>query len=196
MGKYFIADVYAKLVLDTMPKTGRGTIRTITTSTIVSVADQNRKFTDYTSLKWVSRCILSLSGDCGCPVEACFNSEGTITSPFYPSDYPADFTITALITAPDGQRVSITFDDFVMESSSSCSNDFMTLHDGDSLSDTTIGTYCGTTSPGCVRSSSESLLWYFETNSVREERGFSASFDLGGNIRYFCVTFKLEKEFK
>ncbi len=84
------------------------------------------------------------------------------------------------MTAPSGQTVTINFDDFETQYSSSCSFDFLVLYDGDSTSESEIGTYCGTNSPGCISSSAENLLLYLESNSGSNERGFSATFNFRG----------------
>ena len=135
--------------------------------------------------------VVLLVGDCGCQADACFvEDEGTVTSPFYPSDYPANIAVTALITAPTGQTVTITFgDDFETESSTTCAFDFLTLYDGATSSDTEIGTYCGTTGPGCITSSSENLLIYFESDGSREEKGFTSSYNFDGKMHAAVVVF-------
>ena len=98
----------------------------------------------------------------------------------YPEDYPGDSVITTLIEAPPGQTVTITFSDFAVEYDSSCDNDYLVLHDGSNMDDTEIGTYCGTTGPGCVESSTEYLLMIFTTDTWTEERGYFASFNFDG----------------
>ena len=79
----------------------------------------------------------------------------------------------------------MVFIDFETESSSSCSHDFLVIYDGDSITDSEIGTYCGTNSPGCVTSSTENLLITFETDGSVTRRGFLASFNFQSKCSMF-----------
>ena len=79
--------------------------------------------------------------------------------------------------------MTINFDDFEVEYiSSSCRYDFLIIYDGSAITDSEIGRYCGTTSPGCVTSSAENLLLYFESDVSTEERGYSATFNFQGKF--------------
>ena len=124
--------------------------------------------------------MFSPSGDCGCEYTSCLNETGNITSVNYPNNYPDDSVVTTLIEAPPGQTVTIAFSDFEVEYDSSCDDDFLVIYDGSTTSDTEIGTYCGTTGPGCVHSSAEYLLLSFTTDSFTERRGYFASFNFVG----------------
>ena len=120
-------------------------------------------------------------GECGCIYDHCFDVEGTLESPNYPNDYPDDLYMSILITAPDGQTVTILFVDFELEYvSRSCSYDSLIIYDGSSTGDSEIGTYCGTISPDCITSTSKYLLMVFETDGSTEERGFRSHFNFQG----------------
>ena len=78
--------------------------------------------------------------------------------------------------------ITIHFDgNFETEScSSSCTCDYVVVYDGATTSDTEIGTYCGTTAPGYITSSSNNLLVTFISNVDFQSNGFSATFYFEG----------------
>ena len=116
-----------------------------------------------------------------CSHTDCFTEDGTFTSANYPSDYESNTHDSWLITAPSGQTITINFKDFKTEEDAGCdSYDFVTLYDGDSRSDTEIGSYCDTDGPECQESSSNHLLVTFESDSTTEFRGFDVEFFVGG----------------
>ncbi|XP_071498643.1 extracellular serine proteinase-like [Diadema antillarum] len=106
-------------------------------------------------------------------------SSGSFTSPNYPNNYENSLTCDYLVVTGDGKAVTVTFDDFNLESSSSCSYDSLTIYDGASSSDNLLGEWCGTNSPGIVTGYSQSMLIRFKTDSSLTYSGFSASYVTG-----------------
>ncbi|XP_071498641.1 extracellular serine proteinase-like [Diadema antillarum] len=106
-------------------------------------------------------------------------SSGTFTSPNYPSDYDDDLTCDYLVVAGDGEAITVTFDDFNLESSSTCAYDSVSIYDGASVSDPLLGQWCGTNSPGVVAGASQSMLIRFESDFSVTSSGFSASYVTG-----------------
>ncbi|CAJ0590838.1 unnamed protein product [Cylicocyclus nassatus] len=64
---------------------------------------------------------------------------GSMNSPKYPGDYDPFLEQLYYVTAPDGTRVSVTFDDFSTEQD----NDFLEIYDGGSISATLIANLSG-----------------------------------------------------
>ena len=104
---------------------------------------------------------------------------GTLSSPNYPNDFYNYLAISWLITAPPDQTVTINFVDFVVDVTSGY-NAYVMLYDGDSHSDTQIGTFRYRPSPDCQVTSSNNLLVTFTSDHEIAERGFSAKFYFGG----------------
>ncbi|XP_070579925.1 cubilin-like [Ptychodera flava] len=116
-------------------------------------------------------------------------SPGNISSPGYPSPYPADSLNTYAIQAPEGVFVRAEFLLFALEvDDDQCSNDYDTLsiYDGQSEQDSLVGVYCGNNSPGVVLSSGRYLLMKFKSNDVNSAAGFFASFTFEGGADPRC----------
>ncbi|XP_071490696.1 extracellular serine proteinase-like [Diadema antillarum] len=103
-------------------------------------------------------------------------SSGAFTSPNYPSNYDNDLTCDYLFVAGDGEAITVTFDDFSLESSSTCSFDSVSIYDGASSAYPLLGQWCGTDSPGVVAGASQSMLIRFESDVSVTSSGFSASY--------------------
>ena len=85
---------------------------------------------------------------------ACFS--GTIFTPNYPLTFEDGVHGDWIINVPEGKRVQLVFDVFLMSFSSFCNGSgaqLVIIIDGESVSDTVIGTLFGTTSPPMVKSS-------------------------------------------
>ena len=121
-----------------------------------------------------------------CEHAGCFTSDGNLTSANYPDNYDPNPYDSWLITAPEGQTVTIYFVDIALELESSCTQqagDYLFLYDGSSTSDTILGTLCSRAGSGCLETSSHNLLITFTSDSFvlyAEARGFFARFYLGG----------------
>lgn len=108
------------------------------------------------------------AGACDATVDS---AEGWILSPNYPSDY-ANFgscTFTVRKLASDVCTLRLTLDDFDLEESSDCFNDYLLLPDGQKL--------CGPLPPDTVKTVSisrrhSSFTFIFSSNEAKTARGF------------------------
>ncbi|XP_054918876.1 tolloid-like protein 1 isoform X1 [Dermacentor andersoni] len=108
------------------------------------------------------------AGACDSTVD---NAEGWILSPNYPSDYAnfgtCKFTVRKL--GSDVCTLRLTLDDFELEDSADCFNDYLLLPDGQKL--------CGSLPPDTVKTVSisrrhNSFTFIFSSNEAKKARGF------------------------
>ena len=105
---------------------------------------------------------------------------GTIESPNYPSYYPSRTDCTSTVVALSGEVVEVTFSHFDVEYQSSCTYDYVSLYDGNTLKHK----YCGTgtvpvfttTTPG------DDFKLDFHSDSSIQETGFRLSFRIIGKL--------------
>nr|XP_054752684.1 extracellular serine proteinase-like [Lytechinus pictus] len=108
-----------------------------------------------------------------------FNAtSGVFASPNYPSSYDNNADCDFDFTAAEGEVISLTFNNFELESSSTCSYDSVFIYDGADSSAPLIGEYCGSNSPGTVTSSGSSLYMKFTSDSSVTYSGFSGAFTM------------------
>jgi PKD repeat protein len=81
-----------------------------------------------------------------------------------------------------GGKLDFEFISFNIESQTTCTKDFLKIYDGESISSTLIGTYCGTSSPGIIRAtnSAGALLFVFHSNSTTTQPGWAATVSCSG----------------
>ncbi|XP_066263243.1 deleted in malignant brain tumors 1 protein-like [Branchiostoma lanceolatum] len=105
-------------------------------------------------------------------------SEGTVTSPNYPSDYGNNEYCEWTIAAPEGSTVRLTFDSFNLENGW----DFLNIYDGDSDTASLIWSLTGDMSviPGHIISTSNMMLVRFTSDESTTAQGFEFSFTDGG----------------
>ena len=122
--------------------------------------------------------------DCEEPYDAEVTESGTIIpSPNYPNLYENSKTCQISIKADERHAVTIEFLEFDVdrheESSNTCSNDWLEVHDGD------IGEsaqrLCGETIPAPITSSGNSMTLVFKSNSNTRHSGFMIRVDIGTN---------------
>ncbi|XP_077973721.1 transmembrane protease serine 9-like isoform X1 [Styela clava] len=108
-------------------------------------------------------------------------TNGTLMSPNYPSNYPANTYVRWYIIGPENTRISVRFDPkFDIEGvfndvSPLCSADYLIIYDG---ADTGSLTYryqknCGTRAPPNFESNSNSIIAEFWSDGAFEAAGFS-----------------------
>ncbi|XP_036131390.1 cubilin [Molossus molossus] len=104
-------------------------------------------------------------------------SSGLIRSPAYSySDYPNDLYCLYNITVRDHKVILLKFIEFDVVLSTSCSQDYLAIYDGDDISDPLLGQFCGSRLPPHVKSSNNSMLLVFKTDSFQTARGWMVSF--------------------
>ncbi|XP_030624670.1 LOW QUALITY PROTEIN: cubilin [Chanos chanos] len=101
--------------------------------------------------------------------------EGAISSPGYPNNYPGPSRCAWLLEAPEGHTITLTFTYFHVEEHSQCSWDSVTIFNGGSPGAPIIGQYCGTNSPGTVKSGSNKLAVVFLADHSVSRGGFTAT---------------------
>lgn len=111
------------------------------------------------------------------PEYAATAEQQEITSPEYPNEYPNghDDCVTVL-WAEEGQNVELVFTDFELESHSTCNYDWVQVRDGDSSESELLGTWCGSDSPGTIRSSGSMLYVEFHSDGSVVRTGYQAWF--------------------
>ena len=79
-----------------------------------------------------------------------------------------------MITFATNAIVSLTFEDFNVESHSSCSWDYLAVHDGNSINSPIIGSrLCGTSPAGTtMNSTGSSMTLHFVSDSTQTRTGF------------------------
>ncbi|XP_071475764.1 cubilin [Marmota flaviventris] len=106
-----------------------------------------------------------------------FNSFGVIRSPSYlNSDYPNNLYCVYNITVRNDRVVLLKFGDFNVALSTFCSHDYLAVYDGSNMSDPLLGKFCGSKLPPTVKSSNNSMVLVFKTDSVQTARGWNAIF--------------------
>ncbi|KAM3593822.1 uncharacterized protein V6R79_022582 [Siganus canaliculatus] len=114
-----------------------------------------------------------MQGGCGGPVIA---PSGEIHSPLYPSSYPNNVDCSWVISVDPNHRVFFNFSDLNIENHSSCTWDYVTIHDGPSQSSPLLSRVCGTTLPSPITSTQNTIYVRFRSDSSSNHRGFSARF--------------------
>eukprot|EP00057_Strongylocentrotus_purpuratus_P007249 XP_011661723.1 PREDICTED: deleted in malignant brain tumors 1 protein [Strongylocentrotus purpuratus] len=103
-------------------------------------------------------------------------TDGTFTSPNYPSEYDDDSSCDFVFKASEGEVITVTFNDFELEAASGCGYDVLEIYDGPSSSANLLGEFCGTDSPGIVTSSGNDMFIRFTSDSSITRTGFSADY--------------------
>ncbi|XP_057337332.1 cubilin-like isoform X2 [Microplitis mediator] len=94
---------------------------------------------------------------------------GTISSPSYPDSYPLNAECVWELNTSPGNRISLTFSDFDIESSPSCNRDYLEIRE-DSAVGQLIGAYCGNTIDPIA---SNARLWLkFRSDNSGTGKGF------------------------
>ncbi|XP_070708966.1 cubilin [Pempheris klunzingeri] len=114
-----------------------------------------------------------VQGGCGGPITA---PSGEIHSPLYPSSYPNNVDCSWVISVDPHHRVFFNFSDLDIEYHSSCSWDYVAIHDGPTISSPLLTRVCGTSLPHSITSTQNSIYVRFRSDSSRSHRGFSARF--------------------
>uniref|UniRef100_A0A0N5A821 Metalloendopeptidase n=1 Tax=Syphacia muris TaxID=451379 RepID=A0A0N5A821_9BILA len=112
-------------------------------------------------------------------------SEGEITSPGYPLDYPnAKLCQWHIVTTP-GHRLAIGFEDFVLENHAQCKYDRLEFFDGGSNLSKLLGVYCGNIVPRKIYATRNEIFISFSSDESVVRRGFKAFYSsvCGGELK-------------
>lgn len=144
----------------------------------------------YISGKGFNASWTEVAGGCGGPITA---HSGEIHSPSYPNSYPDHVDCSWIISVDPNHRVLFSFSDLDIEFHTNCTSDYVTVHDGPSMSSPLLAQICGDKLPPSITSTSNTIYVRFRSDSSRNHRGFRASFseacgasimtdDVGGTI--------------
>ena len=111
-------------------------------------------------------------------------SYGTLQSPEY---YPLELVCEWLITVPEGKKVELSFERFDLDPQTAkygC-EDYVQVHDGDSVDCDTIDSFCGSVIPKPLKSSGRHMYIRFQGDSENDtpRRGFKATFKVAKEFR-------------
>ena len=116
----------------------------------------------------------SVEANCDPNGTALTGSSGSFTSPNFPNNYSSSTTCRWIIAVPEGHRVKLTFQTFMLENCRSCSCDHVKIRDGSDESSTELAEYCGGRTPGLTPIlSSGRFMWIeFDSDFDTEGKGF------------------------
>lgn len=94
-----------------------------------------------------------------------------------------------------GTKVKVVFDQFDVESNSSCSYDYLNIYDGPSTTNTLIGKYCGTTIPSSYTSTSATgeLTFHFKSDEGVVKPGWKAKITTVGTVTLYTLTVSVKE---
>ncbi|XP_041758224.1 low-density lipoprotein receptor-related protein 12 isoform X1 [Coregonus clupeaformis] len=127
--------------------------------------------------------VSGISNACGDVVEQIRASSGVITSPGWPFQYPSRINCSWNIRASPGEIITISFQDFEIQSSHRCSLDWIS-----------IGTYknldgyraCGSSIPAPYISSQDHVWIKFHSDNIMTGKGFRLSYITGKSEMISC----------
>ncbi|XP_046746481.1 cubilin-like [Diprion similis] len=103
---------------------------------------------------------------------------GTITSPNFETRYDRNLDCEWRIQIPVGERIKITWVSFDVETSTSCSWDFVEVREGMDVRGPLIGRYCGSMLPQSLRSESNVVLIRFKSDASLQGKGFKLNYEV------------------
>ncbi|XP_053323004.1 cubilin [Spea bombifrons] len=107
------------------------------------------------------------------------NTTGYVTSPNYPNNYPQNADCTWTIIVPNGEAVQLNFlDRFHIESSDSCSSNYLELRDGADSSARLLAKLCGSDLPVTYKSLGTTMYLRFRTDGSPARTGFNAMYSI------------------
>merc|ERR1739838_465265 len=108
---------------------------------------------------------------------------GTITSPLYPANYANDLDCSISIAVPEGQVVKVEFEVFVIENSTGCNFDQLSLEVGGGV----VQSYCGIMKPSDFQSTEDILIRFISDGSITST-GFKLIWSLAGGTTTVGMT--------
>ncbi|EZA59389.1 Cubilin [Ooceraea biroi] len=107
------------------------------------------------------------------------SEKGAITSPGYPNSYPLNAECVWVLNTSPGNRVTLTFSEFDIQSSENCDLDYLEIRENSGIGKL-ISVSCG---KDVASITSSSVLWIkFKSDSSGTAKGFVAEYNyVGGN---------------
>ncbi|XP_032591059.1 cubilin homolog isoform X2 [Drosophila grimshawi] len=103
---------------------------------------------------------------------------GTIQSPNWPQKYGRLENCSWIIKAPLGSRIELIVQNFTLESTDACEDDYLEIRNGNQATSPLIGRYCGSHIPPRIPSYGNALHVYFRTDSLVQEAGFHLNWQM------------------
>ncbi|XP_021504160.1 cubilin isoform X2 [Meriones unguiculatus] len=114
------------------------------------------------------------------------DSDGYVTSPNYPANYPQHAECIWILEAPPGKSIQLQFEDqFNIEETPSCSSSYLELRDGAHSNAPVLSKLCGHSLPHSRVSSRELMYLKFQTSGGSSYLGFKAKYSIapcGGTV--------------
>uniref|UniRef100_A0A8C5PBH1 Cubilin n=1 Tax=Leptobrachium leishanense TaxID=445787 RepID=A0A8C5PBH1_9ANUR len=133
---------------------------------------------------YVCKCSGSWTGfHCEIPKQVCGGDltglSGTFAYPNNPGSEQHDELVscTWVIRTVADKILRIRFDNFQLEASTPCNSQFLQIHDGESISTFMLGKFCGTSVPGPLTSSHNSMFIWFRSESSSSAGRFQVSWE-------------------
>ncbi|XP_045532210.1 tolloid-like protein 1 [Pieris brassicae] len=101
---------------------------------------------------------------------------GTIFSPNYPDSYPSRKDCVWQFSTTPGHRIKLIFNVFELEPHQECTYDHVTIYDGASADEKTLGRFCGSKLPHPVVASQNLMYVVFKSDASVQRKGFFATY--------------------
>ncbi|XP_045765857.1 tolloid-like protein 1 isoform X1 [Maniola jurtina] len=101
---------------------------------------------------------------------------GTIFSPNYPDTYPSRKDCVWQFSTTPGHRIKLIFNVFELEPHQECTYDHVTIYDGASADEKTLGRFCGSKLPHPVVASQNQMYVVFKSDASVQRKGFLATY--------------------
>ena len=132
--------------------------------------------------------ITGLSVDASC--DNTFNEKNnTINSPNYPRKYPYNKHCHWNVDAPIGYQISVERFYHSIEHGYDCAYDSLKIYDGSSKHSERVANLCGYNTYGGITSTSNNLVFVFDSDGAYVADGFQLILTLKGIKIYFVISF-------
>ncbi|XP_072939478.1 tolloid-like protein 1 [Epargyreus clarus] len=101
---------------------------------------------------------------------------GTIFSPNYPDTYPSRKDCVWQFSTTPGHRIKLIFNVFELEPHQECTYDHVSIYDGSSADEKTLGRFCGSKLPHPVVASQNQMYVVFKSDASVQRKGFLATY--------------------
>uniref|UniRef100_A0A8B9TKW5 Cubilin n=1 Tax=Anas platyrhynchos TaxID=8839 RepID=A0A8B9TKW5_ANAPL len=106
------------------------------------------------------------------------DSEGVITSPFWPNPFINNQQCIYIIRQPEDEKIYLNFTHMELESHSDCSLNYIEVRDGDSEMSSLITKFCHSTLTSPITSTSNSLWIKFKSDASVQRASFRAIYQV------------------
>ncbi|XP_035743302.1 cubilin-like [Vespa mandarinia] len=103
-------------------------------------------------------------------------NSGVIHTTNYPLNYPHNQNCEWLLQVDKNHVVNITFEDFDIEDSRNCTEDYVKIFDGPTKDNYLMGTYCRNQLPPSYVSTGNEMLVVMRSDSIISAKGFKARY--------------------